>query len=247
MKNNLTIVFSLYLDKFDMDYIYSLIPNSEKYDVVFINDNKSDYKFNWSINNGINYGKFFSIVNNIKEIKTNYFLTIDPDDVFLKNIDWKILENLSVKINESDFFDYGINSYIFIKKNKVKHKYCKKINVYFNPNIIFNKNNIEDLIKNTGIKFEKQKLTYFDDILLLLLSNNNGKKQYFDFPFYSYTANNGVTKNWKNFKFEIIYAKKIMNIILNNLEYKKIDKKIKKFRIARVLYLNKKIKNENFK
>lgn len=236
----LTVIIPMYMDK---NECVDLINMTSKYrddslDIFYINDLKFDFILEGEdvFNNDINMGKFWSITNVINKIRTHFFLTIDPDDIHMNNIDWENLLQLAKFLSDNiEFtFDYAINDYTIVKKFFKQKTKSKKNKVYFNPNLIYNTKNVSSSFLKTGINFDGKKITYFEDVLLLLLSNVNGDKANLSKHFYTYVKNYGVTSDWTKFSDEIIEAKKVMDLILEENKCNLYDKNILSKRISRV-------------
>ncbi len=243
MKNNLlTIVIPLYSVDIDIELLKNRIFYQNDLEILFINDNPHLSQEN-SLNNKFNFGKYYSIIFNLENIKTKYFLTVDPDDILNGGIDWSKLLLLSEEIKKFEDADFFVNSYWITKKGKTNFKKSSNINVFFNPNLIFNKDNILKIRNEMNITFDGQKITYFDDVLFLLMcltGKRNDKNV--NVPFYNYLASNGITSDWRKSVDEIISAKKMMDQIIYFLKNNgiSIPKKIIRYRVARVKILNKK-------
>lgn len=243
MINKLTVIVSI----FDKDSVIKKIldifkaDNNHNYNVVIINDGKkSNIVDDMVLHNSKNLGKFWTISELIKNevIKTDYFLTIDPDDLLLGDINFKKLNQLAIKINNAtNDFDYGVNKYkVFdhITKKKQNKFFHFKMKVFFTPNLIYSTANIKKALIKYKLDFEGKALSYFEDRLLLLLSYNKGNKKNFSHSFYLYNKNMGMTSNIANYKHEVNYAKSIMDTIINSKPRIVFNRKIKKYNINRV-------------
>lgn len=236
MENNLTVVIPFYLENEHAKKLIKLVKKKMgKYpNLLLINDKYDTSKYFDEIltikNNEQNYGKFWSIFKSLGEIKTDYFLTIDPDDIFLNNIKWKNIFRLEKDIStKPDHFDIGINTYTIIKEGKKRKILSENCLTYFNPNTIYNRKNILENSKFIGINFSGKKLSYFEDVLLLILSYSNGKIEYFDWDFYTYLKDNGMTNNPEDYVNEIIEAKILIDMICAKIDIKSrliIEKRI---------------------
>lgn len=235
MKNNLTVIIPLYCDQYEAREIFYIISkwNIKSYNLIFIDDCYSENlitsdKFN-IYRSPENMGKFWSVNFFISEVKTDYFLTIDPDDVIRNNINSKKLFSLGKKIsNLRRIFDLGINNYA-LKDGKAKWKKInsKNLLVYFNPCLIFNKNNVVHSLKINNFIFTGDKLTYFDDLLWSFFSFNSGRKINFKYRFYKYTKNIGITSDRAKVRDEIYQAKKIYDIFIKKNNYILKDRNMK--------------------
>lgn len=224
----LTIVVTIFLDLEKSLEIVKKISSkatNQLFNILVINDNPKIQLNSDNINvlnSKVNYGKFWTIINAIKTdyLKSDYFLTIDPDDLLLDSIDFTKLNRLAMKIDLlQESFDYGVNSYKYIDHllgEKLVKKNPMNIKVTFTPNLIYNTSNIIEYLKLTKIEFNDKKLTYFEDRLLLFLSYNEGKSKNFYKSFYTYNKNFGITKERQKYFDEIIDAKNLMNIILHS-------------------------------
>lgn len=238
MENNLTVIIPFHLENKRAKKLIKLVKKKmAKYpNLLLINDKYNAEKYFDEIltikNNEQNCGKFWSILKSLEEIKTDYFLTIDPDDIFLNNIKWKNIFELEKGISEKRcHFDIGINTYTIIKEGKKKRILSNNCLTYFNPNTIYNRKNIIENSKLIGINFDGEKLSYFEDVLLLILSYSNGKIEYFDWDFYTYLKDNGMTKIPEDYISEIIQAKLLIDKICSKIDIKSrliMDKRISK-------------------
>lgn len=250
MNKKLTVIITNYQSKKQTLKLFSLLPkNNVSYEILLINDHYDEeiYKDDCLtiVNNIKNVGKFWAISDNIDHIKTDYFLTVDPDDVFEGGIDWDRLEKLSKKmIENSEGFDFGVNTYKICSLGKCKKHKSKHILTYFTPNMILNTKNVKEIKQKLNLVFEGQKLTFFEDVLLLLMSYGKGKKQNFNNLFYSYMKLLGVTSEFQKYKDEMFLAKEISSKILSHYNslgivieenitlkrVKRIDEYIRRFR-----------------
>lgn len=237
MENNLTVIIPFYLENKKAKKLIKIVKRKfgNYSNLILVNDKFENIEYSDGklkiINNKKNMGKFWAIISLLENVGTDYFLTIDPDDIFLRGIKWKRLIDLSNSISKKgESFDFGINTYTIIKNNKKKIINSDKIITYFNPNTIYNKNNIIKYKKIIGIEFENKKITYFEDVLLLLLSYSKGNKTLFNDNFYTYVKDYGVTNNPEDYIEEIIEAKKQMDKILSKIKIKSSNIKEKRMK-----------------
>lgn len=240
----ITVYISVYTSIKDLELLLKYINSTNLYNckLIVFNDNPSQLqKFEFNNPNysyytsNINLGKFWRIINSINDniIDTEFFITIDPDDLLLESINFEILQKL---INAFDYIksrDFFINSYFLKDSNKIKKKNIFNTSVFLTPNLIYNANNIRKEVKHLGLNFEGHKLSYYEDKLLNLLTSNEQNYKYLNFPFYTYNKYLGMTKDKSNYKDEIEQAQNILDKILKNKKNVDFCKRIKKYTISK--------------
>lgn len=233
---SLTIVIPLYMSKHEMYDVYKNVPkNNKAFDILFINDDSSEKEVDFAINNNRNLGKFWSIINSLRNINSKYFLSIDPDDILFGGIDWNKLGILAGEIEKLDQeYDLLINSHWWIDLNdEIKYIPSNETSHIFNACSIYNVKNVEQTVKEINLHFKNESLTYFEDALLLSLTSRSGKILEIDVPFYKYFADRGVTQKPVSHLLEIEQARRVLSNILNNANLKILDDRIN-FRMNRV-------------
>lgn len=244
---NLTIVIPFYTSKENVDEIVNIFKEQNLFNcnILFINDQPiQTFEFDFQnknytfINQKENKGKFWSIVESIEKnrIHTEYFLTIDPDDILLGCINFELLQKLIFKINECDKHDFFINSYFLKEDLKIKKKNKFNISVFLTPNIIYNTNNIRLEIEKKKIKYYGEKLSYYEDKLFTILTSNEQKHKYLNYPFYTYNKYIGMTSKKTEYMSEIKQAKELLAIIIKDKNIDDYCKKIKKYSIKKIIY-----------
>ncbi len=220
----LTIIIPIFLDREDAENVKKIIDDYCDVPFIFLNNNTNE-KFEWAINNKVNGEKFWSVVNNLKFIETEYFLTIDPDDILNKSINWDLLKVLRDKLSTEDF-NFGVNSYYEIRDGISQKIEYNDFNKIFNACAIYNTRHLEKTIYESGIVFEGEEQTYYEDFIMCIASSLQGKAEFFDIPFYGYKYRAGISKDWTLYKKQIESAWLKIEKLLNKYGTEGIDDKI---------------------
>lgn len=224
----LTIIVPIFLSEIESNNVYEIVPKDRDFDVIFLNNN-TDINLDWAVNNPYNGGKFWSVLNNINKIKTKYFLSIDPDDIICKSIDWEVLDELCDSVSKVAEFNLGINDYLEIREEP-NESYIVKNNHYnkvFNACCIYNTKIIKNTFNDSGVVWDGLEQTYYEDFLFAIASSFGGDVEFFSLPFYGYHHRKGISKDWRKYKHQIVSANSKLEKLLKNNSIDSINDRIK--------------------
>lgn len=217
MLKNISIYISAYLEK-EQDYIllHSLIPKN--IEATLINDNPN-FKIKNFKNNEENFGKFYSIMRQIKHDEKKFMIIIDPDDILLNNINWETLFELDINLHNIGDPGIIINSYYIRKSEHSKFRFVKNPRNIFNPCTIYNLKNLKKHVNDFN---NRNYINYMDDLCFALISiHNNWTIQKIDFPFYKYSYISGMSTMDKSlYSLDLknaSYIEKKFNLKVNSL------------------------------